>query len=179
MYGLLQIRLHGIEQIRRRIHINEHAIRHDPVQPFQFLLANLVGADYHETVELGTGRNHVIEVVEHRHFHALLLSIALERRTQISEIGVTQRFFGLLIIKQRDLMRNDDAFGLHAVAEIFTRLNDLTTRLLTHGKSGIPIQKSRHRSLRKPGTLRNFFNRRHVSLSNLVNRLPHERITYY
>ena len=27
--------LHGIEQIRRRIHVNEHAIRHGPMQPLQ------------------------------------------------------------------------------------------------------------------------------------------------
>ena len=79
MYGLLQIRLHGIEQIRRRIYVNEHAIRHGFMQPFQVLFTNSVSADRHETVELGTARNHVIKVVEHRHFHALLLRIAFER----------------------------------------------------------------------------------------------------
>ena len=79
MYGLLQIRLHGIKQIRRRIHINEHAIWHGFMQPPQVLFTNPVSADRHEAVELGTARNHVIKVVEHRHFHALLLRIAFER----------------------------------------------------------------------------------------------------
>ena len=79
MHGLLQIRLHGIEQIRRRIHVNEHAIRHGPMQPLQVFLADLVGADRHEPVEFGTASDHIVEIVEHRHFHALLFRIAFER----------------------------------------------------------------------------------------------------
>ncbi len=79
MHGLLQIRLHGIEQIRRRIHVNEHAIRHGPMQPLQVFLADLVGAYRHEPVEFGTASDHIVEIVEHRHFHALLFRIAFER----------------------------------------------------------------------------------------------------
>ena len=133
MHGLLQIRLYGIKQTRRWIHVDEHAIRHGIMQPFQILFDDPVGTDRHKAVKSATFGNHIVKIAEHGQFHTLLPSIAFECRTQISEIGITQRLIGFLVVKQGHLMRNHDAFGLHAVAKFLADLNDLATRLLADG----------------------------------------------
>ena len=167
-HDLLEIGLYGVEQVRRGIDVDEHAVGQSLVEFTQLVGREHRRAHRNEAGIVAAVRDEVVDVVVDRRVHALLLGLGGQHVAQFVEIRILQTLVGDDVVQDRDVARNDDALVLRGVLvpEFEAGVQHLLPGGFLDGERGIVVEDPRHGGLREPRVLRDLLNRGHRRLAS-------------